>query len=179
MDTVDGTEEADGTADDTAERGGMSPFTSWLCFGAGVSILPLAIRSWELYQNDRPYGFEPVLSTGELLLISVVLLAGSYGEFLRGYSCGTKKWRGGHTAVTVAAVAMLMVTCYGYGSVSSKTAADFEHAMKEHDPFVPSGKIAAEYSHYLGVVTAWSVVTYLLTVAVGVYTIRLTLKGAK
>jgi len=169
------------TAEDVAPGSSQETFgglfQDWVIFGVTISLVPLLFIALTLAGDHKPVGFPQVLSSGELMLISVVLTGGCFGDILK----LPNKQGGFPRRLTGLGVALvLMVGGFLYGRVATNSGSVAETAHLTLDDPIAAGKAAAEYSDYLTDVTWQSIIVFVLTLLVGYGTIRLRiLEGSK
>jgi hypothetical protein len=99
----------------------------WAIFSVGVSLLQLVATLVALIERNAPHGFSDVLSRGDLIIIAVVLAAGSVGDMV------VRKTTGGFSMPEVAVmgfgVVLLVLGAILYALVSTAVSGDADLAV--------------------------------------------------
>jgi hypothetical protein len=97
----------------------LGPLSHWLIYGLILSLLPIFFGCWKIAASSSgsSFGdaFKNVISHGELLLISSVLIGGSIGELLKN---GTN-WIRLRNSVVGCGIVAAMFSIYSYSEIAS------------------------------------------------------------
>jgi hypothetical protein len=146
----------------------------WTVFSVVISGLPIVARAYEASKVLAPgqsLNWAEILGTGELVLVSTVLVGASLGELVRARS--GNRWDVFCTAITGVAVIWIIVGTYFYGDVSTRTRSDYIADIEAAHPTLSSDAAAELFTAALDGVVSMSVVGFVLCLVVGACTVAL------